>query len=188
MPVQPFNLVDPFTQVYRAIHGLLKGSGAVMSVVKSIPDLTAIKPVNEEWFKQTVAACDLPELLLMETNNSGFVPTNNKIWSTTQTYTIWLTTDTVYLGGEATGTVPPRLNTVKTAVEFALMSNNGGDDTLGLLGLVRTYSVRGGKETRFGAAPQRGSTRYTGVLQVEVEMYFGRTAVNQFILNAGASS
>jgi hypothetical protein len=158
-----FLMLDPFTQISRAILALLQADAGWARMVKpgNIVDMTAD---TFERFKTQLQPADVPEVVLLQ-SDFKLKPfgASSRIAEMEQDYQLIVTHSSLR--------VRP-INVLKYQTLIALA--NAGP-SLGLDGLVRGWEITSGQDDAFGQKQwRRGSTRWVSVLTIRVGMYVSR--------------
>jgi hypothetical protein len=156
-------MLDPFTQVCRAILGALRADAAWAALVKpgNVVDMTAD---SFEQFRSRLEPADVPEVILLQ-GQFKLQPfgSSSRIAEMEQGFQFIVTHDSLR--------VRP-VNQLKYQTLVALAKSG---PTLGLDGLIRGWEITQGEDDALGQKQwRRGTRRWVSVLEVHVSMYVTR--------------
>ena len=181
-------MINPFTQVYQQIVQLLQQCPAITGPygigiqTANIIDMTqALKsqapPIPETTPGRTPQILVLPAGGVMRPYGS-----DSRVATSTRSFLICITTDTLRLGGEvqtASTNFPVSIFSVEWAIMLAFVSQ----PRLGLASLVRRYdAIFASERGALDKFSQLSTTdRWTGILKIDVELYFGSYDLLQYL-------
>ena len=181
-------MINPFTQVYQQIISLLQSCPAITGPYgigvqsANIIDMTqALRsqtpPIPETTTGRTPQILVLPAGGTMRPYGS-----DSRVATATRSFIICITTDTLRVGGEVQTSAtnfPVSIFSVEWAVFLAFCSQ----PNLGLASLVKRYDAIYASERGALDKFQQLSTtdRWTGILKIDVELYFGSYGLLQYL-------
>lgn len=164
MPLQDFNTLDPFSQIYQAVRGFMMADSVLNGIIKTGNFYDVSDPDFFQPKQQSLNVADTPEFIMVQ-GKFALHPygTNSKIASFVQNYP--LITNYADLSLSV-------LNKVKYRTMVAF-KNAGGD--LGLKGLVEKWIITDGEDDPFGKRDlKRDQIRFMAILNIVVTGYIDR--------------
>lgn len=172
MPIQPFNTVDPFTQVYTALRNIIMGDAVLAAAPFSMTTAKFQDLSDPKFFqllnKASLQTADTPQMYMVQ-GKTGIRPwgTNSKIANFRQVYPL-----IVVLSNQSLFPV----NVVKWRLWVSLYQ--AGND-IGLRGLVGNVSIDDGVDDLFGHQEfKQFQERWMTVTNIVVDGYLDRGVVN----------
>jgi hypothetical protein len=162
-------MLDPFTQIARAILAALQADCGWAALVKpgNVIDMTAS---TFERFKSQLQPGDVPEVILLQGDfNLQPFGGNSRIATLEQTYALVTTHDSL------------RVAPVNALKYLTLVALTKAGPSLGLQGLVRGWEITQSADDALGQKQwRRGTQRWVSVLSIRVNMYLPREMLTSF--------
>ena len=181
-------MINPFTQVYQQIISLLQSCPAItgpygigVNTANIIDLTTALRsqapPVPETTTGRTPQILVLPAGGVMRPYGS-----DSRVATATRSFLICVTTDTLRVGGEVQASstnYPVSIFSVEWAIMLAFVSQ----PNLALASLVKRYdAIFTSERGLLDKFSQLSTTdRWTGILKIDVELYFGSYGLLQYL-------